>query len=83
MNVSPNADQSNQNYRMHVAKSLSTLKKVVILLIDEIYITSRLYYRAKCITGSAAVCGIGKNGFNVYDITIWKRKRGCRVITCT
>lgn len=42
LEISANSDSSNKNYLSNVSRELPTLDRVVVLLIDEIYINSRL-----------------------------------------
>jgi hypothetical protein len=53
LQVSPNSELTNKNYLVNVSKPLTSLERVVVLLVDEIYITARLDYRSKSIIGSA------------------------------
>ncbi|VEN41670.1 unnamed protein product [Callosobruchus maculatus] len=53
LNVSPKNDLNNKNYLLNVAETLSDTEKVVSLIIDEIYISTRLDYRSHSIVGSA------------------------------
>lgn len=54
MDTSPQQDLSNKHYLSNMSTSLTIREKVVVLLIDEIYITSRLDYRSKNIIGVAS-----------------------------
>jgi hypothetical protein len=54
LQISPNSDFGNKNYLLNVSKSLTALERVVLLLVDEIYITARLDYRSKSIIGCAS-----------------------------
>ncbi|XP_045482104.1 uncharacterized protein LOC123686148 [Harmonia axyridis] len=54
LNVSPNNDIHNNNYISNIFSNLTPREKVVVLLIDEIYITPRLDYRSKNLIGYAA-----------------------------
>lgn len=54
LDISPQQNLSNEHYLSNISASLSPREKVVVLLIDEIYITSRLDYRAKNIIGYAS-----------------------------
>jgi hypothetical protein len=54
LQVSPNSELTKQqNYLVNVSKPLTSLERVVVLLVDEIYITARLDYRSKSTIGSA------------------------------
>lgn len=53
VHISADSDINNKNYLVNVVRRLPYLEKVVILLIDEIYITARLDYRSGNIVGSA------------------------------
>jgi hypothetical protein len=53
MHISANDDQSNTNYLLNMGKNLANLEKIVVLLIDEIYVSNRLDYPDKSILGTA------------------------------
>lgn len=53
MDVSPIDKCTNERYLLNMSKSLKDTEKVVVLLIDEIYISSKLEYRDKAIVGSS------------------------------
>lgn len=52
MDISPNKENNNKHYLINMSASLAETDKIVVLLIDEIYISARLDYRAKNIVGS-------------------------------
>lgn len=52
--VSPESENNNKNYLMRVANNLSEMERIVILQVDEIYISPRLDYRASAVIGSAS-----------------------------
>ncbi|XP_044766292.1 uncharacterized protein LOC123322410 [Coccinella septempunctata] len=54
LNVSPSNDINNNNYISNMSSTLTPREKVVVLLIDEIYIAPRLEYRSKNLIGYAA-----------------------------
>lgn len=58
LSVSPTEDSNNKNYLLNISKSLSDTEKVIALIIDEIYITSRVDYRSQSIVGSAENEGV-------------------------
>jgi THAP domain/Transposase protein len=56
-NMHPNttdSDKSASNYLNYVSDSLKPHEKIVVLLIDEIYVSKRLDYRGKNIVGAAS-----------------------------
>jgi hypothetical protein len=59
LNVTPSpsasdSDKTTHNYLNYVSESLKPHEKVVVLLIDEIYISKRLDYRGKSLVGVAS-----------------------------
>jgi len=53
LSVSPKDEENNKNYLLNICKNLTESEKVVSLLIDEIYVSSRMDYRAQSLVGSA------------------------------
>ncbi|CAH1978417.1 unnamed protein product [Acanthoscelides obtectus] len=53
LHVSPRDDMNNKNYLLNICKGLSDNEKIVALIIDEIYVSSRMDYRSQSLVGSA------------------------------
>lgn len=53
LSISPDSDDNTQHYLKIMAKNLNEREKVVNLMIDEIYVTSKLVYKAQKIDGMA------------------------------
>lgn len=53
LSISPDSDDNTQHYLSIMAKDLKEREKVVNIMIDEIYVTSKLVYKAQKIDGLA------------------------------
>jgi hypothetical protein len=79
LNVTPSpsasdSDKTTHNYLNYVSESLKPHEKVVVLLIDEIYISKRLDYRGKSLVGVASNDqSLNLNYFRVHDMfSFWQ-----------
>lgn len=52
--ITPDNGIKNENYLVNISSNLTTKEKVVILLIDQIYISSKLQYRSNRLAGYAS-----------------------------